>query len=236
MVRAERPERSLTLSARNRFLAGTLVIGILPFALNGWYNPVLAQWPLIFWAADLLTFALLPCSILWLVLHRRLATPGDLGFRTALGNRGWFYTLLTLLVVPGVLVVTYTVASGLANALLPHSKPLTSFSYGEMLRLLAPLGWPHLAALGYAAVSAGLTEELYCRSMLLRLFPNTWPGSVAYVLISALLFASVHWEGGSAAIFRTGCFGLLAAILYRAIKNIWPFALAHTVVDLVWLR
>jgi hypothetical protein len=211
-----------------------LLIGILPAVLNGWYNPLLASWPPTYWLADLIAYVLLPFIVVRSAIRSHLVTPDDLGFHLRIGGRRrpWLFALLVF-TTPMALLLVDLLASRLAHELFPAARPLNSFNYEQILAPTA--GWWRTLALLYLAASAGLVEEVYYRSQLLKLLSPGWGGGLAYAASSALLFASVHWEGGPVTLFRTACFGLVAAVIFRDMRNIWPLAVGHALVDLFWL-
>lgn len=216
-------------------LFGLIFIGVLlPGLLNGFYNPALAQRPLSYWLADLST-AFIRGVLIWYAIRVGIVTSGQLGFHKSVGAQRRLWLFLVLLVVtPIALLITYAGATELARLFFPDSERLTSFTYSQVLPPRGR-GWWQVSIL-YLAVTAGFIEEVYFRAMMRHLFPTSRIGSFAYIASSALLFASVHWEGGVADLFSTACFGVVTALIFLITRNIWPLALGHTIVDIAWIR
>jgi len=84
-------------------------------------------------------------------------------------------------------------------------------------------------------LTAGFVEEIYYRGMMSRLFPDGWRGTLLYVPVSSLVFASVHWDGGVWTMFEALTFGLAAGAIFRATRNLWPLIVAHAVIDYGWI-
>ena len=48
-----------------------------------------------------------------------------------------------------------------------------------------------------------------------------------------MAFALMHWENGPAELAATFVYGVVSALLYRGLGNLWPLVVGHAVVDLV---
>jgi len=58
--------------------------------------------------------------------------------------------------------------------------------------------------------------------------------TLIYIAVSPLLFALVHWEGGTANVIAAYIFGLGAVGVFMYMKNIWPLIIGHIYTDYVW--
>ena len=56
------------------------LVGILPFELNGLYNPLLEKHTFYFWSADVAAWVFLPAAVYIWGVRRGLFTRFDLGF------------------------------------------------------------------------------------------------------------------------------------------------------------
>ncbi len=83
----------------------------------------------------------------------------------------------------------------------------------------------------YMAITAGIVEEIIYRFFLWKLVESFKYRVIIFVSISSLVFASVHWESGVQNLFATFIFGIVSAVIYVIIKNIWPLVIGHFVVD-----
>jgi len=87
----------------------------------------------------------------------------------------------------------------------------------------------------YFSISAGVFEEIMYRALpwvYFSLLNLRRPNIVSYALISSVLFGFAHWENGLHEVFATFALGFVACVLYAKIRNIWPFVIAHTWIDL----
>src|SRR5438046_9857805 len=83
---------------RRRFLlALLLIVGILPYELNGWYNPRLPAHA--FWLVEIVTWIIMPILLVACALRMRLVTPRKLGLRSDIrGGPIWLLPVLIILV------------------------------------------------------------------------------------------------------------------------------------------
>jgi membrane protease YdiL (CAAX protease family) len=92
----------------------------------------------------------------------------------------------------------------------------------------------------YAIVGAGFAEELVFRGYLIErieklLATVAWKQSIAIVM-STLIFASLHYQQGAAGIENAAILGFLAALIYVGFgRNLWPLVVMHAVYDLLSL-
>jgi len=74
--------------SREKIHIGLLfIIGIMPYELNGFYNPSLADHPGYFWAMDILTYVMMPLCIYLLGIRKGLYTNKELGFHFDIRGR-----------------------------------------------------------------------------------------------------------------------------------------------------
>jgi membrane protease YdiL (CAAX protease family) len=195
--------------------------------VNGFYLPGLTSNPVLFWTADACQFVLIP-ALCFRFLMRQGITPRDYGFRSLNGDGS---TLENIGLIAFVSFL-FWLAFDPIHSILSHffwqsaSPPPISQAMPKLLPWRALL-------IFYCALTAGLIEEPVFRSLpwlylKKRLHSPEWP----YVLTTSVLFGSVHWEQGTAVALATGFLGFIAALLYISIRNIWPFVIAHFLVDL----
>jgi membrane protease YdiL (CAAX protease family) len=226
------------VTRRARFeLASLLVVGILPFELNGWYNPRLASQPALFWTIELFTWLVMPAAIYTIARRRGLFTPREIGLSANL--RGRPAPVLLLLLTVALTIGLYHLDRAAVRwglALWPTNPGHLAFSYNQMLPRPGPTtGWLRILAWIYLGGSGGLVEEVYYRGMMRRLFADGWIGAIAFVAISAPVFVSPHWEFGVVVMFEALIFALAAGVVYAVTRNLWPLIVAHTVIDCLWL-
>ena len=213
-----------------------LVIGLTPFYLNGLYNPHLVTTPRLFWAMEIVAWAVLPLALYFAGRRAGLFSAVDLGLHTSVGGspRPWILPL-ALMVAPFVMVWMDSQFVKLATALSPATYGASAFRYEDMIPPRGPsTGGYRLLAIAYLALTAGLVEGFYYLGMTRLLFRSGWVGAVPFMVASVVLFAGSHWEGGTWKLVYALAWGIAMAVVYAAIRNLWPIAVAHTVVDLTW--
>ena len=78
-----------------------------------------------------------------------------------------------------------------------------------------------------------LSEELVFRKFALKWLKDAGVGSTACVLISASVFALMHWGSGLNRIAATFVFGALAMAFYMRHTRLWPLVIAHYVTNFI---
>lgn len=217
-----------------RIVALGVAVLLLPFFCNGWYNPLLASHPPVFWAVDVAGWILLPGSVFYVCFVQGWADLRRLGFSLPPWTLARFIRF-TLVCAVSTLVLHYTVegmdAWGqylLASGLLPRDYGATGFGYQQ---IIPAEGGGRYLALGYLALSAGVVEEILYRGLLRQFFGNTPADLVRYVLISSLIFSVVHWEGGVTALATAFAAGVVQSVLFLRLGSLHPLIAAHVAVD-----
>jgi len=214
-----------------------LAIGIAPFYLNGFYNSPLAKSDRTkFWLVEILTWIAMPTALLLIGRYRRLYTWTDFGLTTKVrGARHPWILLALLFAVPCAMLRLDLSVSAWAEATLPSGWPLPPFRYTDVIPPPGPdTGTFRLLSLAHLCLTAGIVEELYYRAALNRLFPRGRLSSLAYIIISSIVFAGAHWEGGLPQLAETFAFGILAATLFRLTGNLLPLIVGHVITDWYW--
>lgn len=202
---------------------------------NGFYLlPAYRLSPALFWSLDLAQFVMVPLLSVW-GLSRIGAVPSAYGFRAILQREKRIDDIVTFVIVVAAFYYFYRFGQVVSQILIPHISwwPWYESVYG----LAMPKhGFASLAVLAYLAVTAGLVEETFFRALpalALRqvLAPSTF--RIAYPLLTAPVFALIHWENGPYEVGATFVLGLVVAWLYMRIGNIWPFVLGHAITDIV---
>lgn len=225
---------SPTLSPR-LVLACCLPVVLAAF-VNGWYLPLLAREGMFwFWLADLLQWLLLPFLMLRLLARHGL-TLSAAGFpwplpQLQLPRDGLLLGGQALLVLASLALVYFAVEP-LAKALFPEALVWFQFEDVELTGVSGRVLWL------YSALTAGVVESLFyiglpwlaCRHMTFK--NRAWLSPLAFSLLSALVFSSVHWEQGLSGLLSAFAFGLAACFWYFRLGHLWLVVLAHVAIDL----
>jgi hypothetical protein len=220
---------------RRLWLALLLCIGLLPFELNGWYNPRLSERG--FWLAEIFAWIALPIAIVSIAVRMRLITLREIGLRADVRGQSPILLLPLTIVVSIVLYHVDRWAVNRAPVFFPTNYLALPGNYRDVVPPPGPAtGWFRLLALLHLSLTAGVVEEIYHRGMFDQLFPRGVVGGIGFVLSSSLVFVSTHWEGGIYRMFEAAVFGLLASTILRLSRNLWPLMIAHMAIDFFWLN
>jgi membrane protease YdiL (CAAX protease family) len=213
---------------RNRLLLLALC-GIAPFLVNGLVNAAIDQNALLYWCFEILTWVVIPSTVLYLLTR----TPGfrfaDLGYHgTICGQHKTGLVVLTCVLFAPLVYWVYATSYDYFIELFPA---VDSFDYDSVV---PASGIFYFAVVVYFGFSAGLVEEFLFRGLLHRAFSGFPYSTVLFLGVSPLLFALVHWEDGLANLTSTYVVGVFMAIAYLGFRNLWPLVTGHIFTDLVW--
>jgi membrane protease YdiL (CAAX protease family) len=213
---------------RNRLLFLALC-GITPFMVNGLVNSVIAHNALLYWAFEMLTWIVIPSTVLLLVMR----TPGinfaALGYHSAIRGRSNIgLVLLACAVLSPLCYGVYFYSYEFFSALFPGQ------GFFQYESIVPESGILYFAVTLYFGLSAGLVEEFLFRGLLYRSFSGLRHSLALFLVISPILFSLVHWENGFANLASTYIVGIFMAIAYLGLRNLWPLMIGHIFTDLVW--
>jgi membrane protease YdiL (CAAX protease family) len=127
--------------------------------------------------------------------------------------------------VIGLVVAALTVVLATLLAMrLPHHDSNTNWT--------APRGPWEFLALWVSYAATGLSEELVCRSYLITRLERLRRSSAQAVVISALLFASLHLYQGWPGVLQAVLIGALYGCLFLVFRRVWPLALGHVLFNI----
>jgi membrane protease YdiL (CAAX protease family) len=208
-----------------------LAVVLAPFLLAVFFRHELyAHSPALYWAFDLLKFVVLPTAAVVYLGRGHGIWPRHYGIRSIAEHESWAHFVGLAAFLALLLNLVYYVAFYIAwYALHPEPSPLF---YKE----INPAGLLRIPVTIYFAVTAGFVEEVFCRALPLLYLERRFPGQVPvkiYVLGTAIVFGLIHWGNGPHEVVATFVFGVVAAILYLRLRDLWPLIAAHTIIDLV---
>jgi len=216
---------------RTRLVIAAAAVPIVAVGLlNALYLGRLAHMPLAYWAADIAQWVILPAICLCALARFGAVAPAAYGLRGPSQDFPATHLVGAAVLATILFAAVYFGAQALAGRWLPATP--AAFSYDA----LVPSGAMRVPVVVYFAASAGFVEEVVYRGLPLAVMgeaARTRAGACAYVAGTALLFASIHWEGWLAALIPAFAVGVLAAVLYLRIGNLWPLVVAHTAVNLI---
>lgn len=179
------------------------------------------------WTLDVLFFCLIPLTTLY-ILHRRPATADAIApvitmLRKAPPASHWLGAVAMAILVNAI------ITNGLEPWLLTNH---------NLCRLCGSYPFPpaapwHLITIVYAALSAGMLEEVIFRGLSLTLLRRHIKNAAAVILLSCTAFALVHWCQGSAKLAATFLVSLYPAYYVSRTGNLWPAILFHIIVDVL---
>lgn len=209
-------------------LAAVFLLFLLPFQLNGIYNPLIKSQQAVFWILDISIFILLPALLLWLSLRRKWISPGALALGIPTGFEARLrFLLYTALLCPALYLLYYH-SYLFAGELFMTNHGVVPFSYSS---LLPENRWLSLLVGLHFSLTAGIVEEVYYRGVFRQFFSSGKLQAVLYILLSSLIFSSVHWEGGIYNLFASFIVGLLLATCFWFYRYLLPLIIAHCFVD-----
>jgi membrane protease YdiL (CAAX protease family) len=145
-------------------------------------------------------------------------------------NESWVHFVGLTIVLAVVLSLAYHFAQIIASVIIrpPETAPF--------FKSAAPDGLFRFPVVLYLAITAGIVEEIFFRGLPLLYVIERFPAKIptrTYVVTTALLFGSIHWENGGHEVVATFIYGVLAAAYYVKLRDLWPLIGAHALID-VW--
>lgn len=203
-------------------------IVIVPLLINGFYNPLIARIPLLYWTVEAITWIVLP--LIALIFALRSTDFVALGLHVRVCNRGGFHFGFALLVLPPLCYAAFQLISGFSQWVFPAKHLPIFFSYRA---LIPSAGFGRVAVALYFGITAGIVEELYFRAIPFVIAERSGISKTMYAFGTSILFAAAHWEQDFSGIFNAFLGGLLLAGIYVFIRSLWPLIVAHCIVDSV---
>jgi hypothetical protein len=204
--------------------------GIAPFLINGYVNARVAPWPAVYWGFEFLCWVVVPLVVLGTLRRAGGLRLSDIGLNGVIfGQRSIGLIVFTCLLICPLELLVYKYAIGYFRAVLPDEG---LFQYQQ---IVPQSGAGRVLVAAYLALTAGIVEEIYFRGLMFKVFALISTRAVpVYLVFSPLLFASVHWESGLANTAAAYVLGLLAAVAFVAMRNLWPLIAGHVFTDYVW--
>lgn len=220
--------RTEAAGKRDCYLAA-LAIGTLPFIVNGYVNSLVFKNPPLYWALELAYWVAIPTAVFWYAVRRGGFRFAEIGLSGEIrGRRNLALLVLLCAVFCPLDAILYKELYAYFSTRFP---PSPVFAYESVV---PEQGISRQVVAIYFALTAGIVEELYYRGLCFRIasfFPRP---VVLYLALSPLLFALIHWEGGMANVCATYAFGMIQAVAFLGMRNLWPLIAGHVYTDYVW--
>lgn len=218
------------LRSRERALfAALLLAAIAPFWVNGYVNSLIADTPALYWTFELLSWFVIPALVAW-AAHRYLGiTWAQVGVtRELFGRRRPLLLAMMCIACAFAFYAVYAAADAW------FSRVFTGSPYFDYQTLIPEAGPARFVLAAYYALTAGVVEEVLYRGALFRLLQGLRGATALYLLLSPVIFSSIHWEGGASNLAATWVVGLFAAVLMLAFRNVLPLIAGHVATDFAW--
>ena len=213
---------------QRRKYAALAAVGIAPLLVNGCINAKIASLPALYWAFELFTWIGIPIAVLTSLVRNAGLRASDLGFsRTIFHRRSVVLVLVSSFLFCLIAYAVYTEAYSYMRTILPDAG---IFQYRSVLPATDP--GRSLVTL-YFALSAGIVEEIYFRGLLFKIATFVRGTVPVFLILSPILFAAIHWESGMANMAAAYVYGLVSAIAYVFMRNVWPLVAGHVYTDYV---
>ena len=205
---------------------GLFCAAVCPFLVNGWVNAHIAARPLWYWAFEILTWLVIPLAAFAIARRDGGPTLSALGYSDCVGGQRNLDTLLVLcLLAAACAPALYSLCEWLGRALFgAHAL----FSYAEVIPAHGVL---RVLVVLWFGLSAGFVEETLYRAYAWHLASHCRHPRLIYLVLGPFLFALAHWEGGAANLVASWLYGLVAALAYLGLRNLWPLVVGHCTTD-----
>lgn len=206
-------------------------IGVIPFLLNGYINSLIYTNPWLYWSFEILIWTLVPSMIFYFAIKKGNLKAADIGLSTnIMGRNSLFLVIAFCILFPPIEFFIYKLCLAYSTEIFTRGHVFSYFS------VIPESGISRFMVIWYFALSAGIVEELYYRGLLYKISQFYSYPNLIYLTISPLIFSLIHWENGAANVAATYVFGVILAIVFIVIKNIWPLIMGHIFTDYVWFN
>lgn len=216
--------------AQQTSVAFALAPILIVWQLNGFYMAALSKLSVpLFWLVDIGQWVVLPGLVLLFLARNAALFPAHYGLGCS--------TLSRQTVLAGTLMVfasdgvAFTLARNISWDLLGHPQGLFSFSQ------VFPEGLLGQVSLLYSAMTAGVIESIFFISLPWLLYRQlrAEASRTAFAFLVSVVFAIAHWEQGPHVIVGAFAANLVSCFWFFKLRNLWPVAAGHALVDLVTL-
>jgi membrane protease YdiL (CAAX protease family) len=211
-----------------------IALAVLPSVALGLLNdlylePLSRYGAACFWAADFGQYVVVPTAVAFVLAGAGGIKPRDYGFRSVRSGTSIAEAIGLCLFMCAMYWLAY--------------EPVKQISYRFLWRYAGTFGYASMqpeapflrhGVTWYLSVTAAFVEEAVFRGLPWLYFAE-WNlpryRTTLYVASTSLLFAATHSEQGAPGMLAALSLGIVTAMLYVKIRNLWPFVAAHFVID-----
>lgn len=213
---------------RFRLMIGFAVVYVA-FVLDWPLTYLYDTHPVIYWIWDVTKFVVVPgVALLWLRAGTDGVTSASLGLSLPVAVNARVRLLFLVLGCAVMLPLIWRVPKPF-----PWSYLWDAVNLSFDIRATIPQeGMAHYLGLLYLALTPAFVEEVFFRGLLWRILRSSERHStLRYIVVSAFLFGSVHWEYGSTVVQNAMVYGIFSAWLYSRFGSLWPLIFGHFIAD-----
>lgn len=212
-------------STRNLYLA-LISVGIFPFFINGYINSIIFRIPLAYWLFELSYWVLLPILVVGIAIKRGGLRFAEIGLHgTLFGKRNLVLLVLLCIVFGPIEFWVYK------HLYIYFRSIFTGQGIFQYQSVLPRSGWTRTLISIYFALSAGIVEEIFFRGWMYKIAEYLPQPRAVFLMVSPVLFALIHWENGLGNVLATYVMGVLIALAFIAMRNLWPLIVGHIYTD-----
>ncbi len=224
LVAMPRSRAALDIVAMVAF--SVFVMVVIAFSGVGWL--LMKWWPRFGLFSTNILIGASTLGAIWLLLKLRGQSVAAIG----LNRTNWGRVAIAVLIaVPGCLA-----AGALSNLfyIMASGFDVSGF-VEERTEFFAQI--PHISLLWALpfALFVGIHEEVFFRGFLLSRLRTVCGSNVAAIILTSVVFGSLHFYQGLAGIFQTAAVGLVLAIVTTYARTLWPAIIAHALFDTIGL-
>jgi hypothetical protein len=184
-----------------------------------------------FWIVDGIQFLLVPGAAVFFLVKAGSIFPRDYGFKPFGPDMSVFKIIGLCLLMCVVFWLAYFPVINTAY----YYFWLFANHFGYSLLVPEPF-LPKIGVVLYLSGTAALVEEAVFRGLPWYYFslirPNQRP-ILVYILLTSILFSAIHYEQGPHGMIAAFSLGIVSALFYVKIQNLWPLVIGHFIMDII---
>ena len=211
-------------------IAGVILLNVVgPFLWFPYKGAIFQTSPAAYWAVVIFSNTLLPLGGMWILWKIFGVNPKTYSLPVPpVVNR---YLVGEAALIAFTIGMVYFPASGIARGLLwQYSHPGLKYS-----DVLAGRSWGELADIAMS-LNAGIFESVIFIGLPWLLFGEQCRSTISKVIfavVTSLVFGCCHRGNGLSEVVAVTFFGLVAVAWFLKLRDLWPVALGHGLIDIL---